>query len=63
MRATYQQWWERLTPVEQAHTAACVEADYVDAQMLAIFGRHGPVGVYGVRWAEDGDTTVLSGPL
>lgn len=47
----HQFWWDRLTPAEQAHTTACVEADDVDARMLDILRCSGPVGPYGVRWA------------
>ena len=58
----FQQWWDRLTMPEQVHTAACAEADQVDASMLAIFARYGPIGVYGVRWAGD-QAPVMSGPF
>lgn len=58
----YQQWWERLTPLEREHTTACVEADNVDEEMLTIFGQHGPVGAFGVRWAG-GTGGFLPGPF
>ena len=58
----YRVWWNRLTPDERRHTRWCASADDVDEEMLQILRRHGPVGVYGVRWV--GETrTLLSGPF
>lgn len=56
----HQVWWDRLPADGRSHTSACVEADDVDPQMLAILRCSGPVGPFGVRWAG-GSATFLPG--